>query len=63
MAHRITITELEEREGMSALDILEEECFGSRIGVPAMCSEGCEVELDGVCPHGFNSLALHMGVV
>lgn len=63
MAHRLTIVEIEESEGMPALEILEEATFGTRIGVPAMCSEGCEVELDGACPHGFKSLALHMGVV
>lgn len=63
MAHRLTIVEIEEAEGMSALEILEDEMFGTRIGVPAMCSEGCEVELDGICQHGFKSLAMHMGVV
>ena len=62
MAHRLTVVEVEEGEGMSALDILEEECFGTRVGVPAMCSEFCTVEVDGSCPHGFPSLAIAMGV-
>ena len=62
MAHRITVVELEEMVGMSAEDILEEMIFDER-HCPAMCSDGCEVEVDGTCPHGFKSLALHMGVV
>ena len=62
MAHRITVVELEQVEGCEALDILEDVMKDMR-HCPAMCSEGCEVELDGCCPHGFPSLALHMGVV
>lgn len=30
---------------------------------PAICSEGCEVEPDGVCPHGAASLLTAVGVV
>ena len=62
MAHKVTVQELEDAEGQSALDILEEVMFDTR-HCPAMCSEGCEVEVDGVCPHGHQSLALEMGVV
>ena len=28
---------------------------------PALCSEGCEVEPDGHCPHGAPSLLLALG--
>lgn len=31
--------------------------------VPACCSEGCEVEPDGKCSHGFPSVLLAMGVI
>lgn len=62
MARKITVQELEDVEGQSALSILEEVMFDTR-HCPAMCSEGCEVEVDGVCPHGHQSLALEMGVV
>lgn len=31
--------------------------------LPALCSEGCEVEPDGVCPHGGPSIALALGVI
>jgi hypothetical protein len=30
---------------------------------PALCSEGCEVEPDGRCPHGAPSLLLALGLV
>ena len=30
---------------------------------PALCSEGCEVEPDGHCPHGVPSLLLALGMI
>lgn len=31
--------------------------------VPACCREGCEVEPDGVCPHGCPSVLLSCGLI
>lgn len=62
MASRITVVELERREGDDAVAIMEDVTFDFR-ECPAMCSEGCEVEVDGHCQHGFPSLAIHMGMV
>ena len=31
--------------------------------VPACCSEGCIVEPDGVCEHGFESVLLAEGIM
>ena len=31
--------------------------------VPACCSEGCEVEPDGTCEHGCESILLAMGLI
>lgn len=31
--------------------------------VPAMCSESCEVEPDGTCPHGCNSFLIALGLI
>lgn len=31
--------------------------------VPAMCAEGCEVEPDGECVHGCQSILIRMGVI
>ncbi len=30
---------------------------------PTKCPEGCPVEPDGVCPHGFKSVALEYGLI
>lgn len=30
---------------------------------PTKCSEGCVVEPDGKCPHGFQSIALELGLI
>jgi hypothetical protein len=30
---------------------------------PALCSEGCQVEPDGHCPHGAPSLLLALGLI
>lgn len=30
---------------------------------PTKCPEGCPVEPDGVCPHGFKSVALEFGLL
>ncbi len=62
MARRITVAELERIEGRGIVDILEEAVYDTGF-CPAMCSEGCEVEMDGHCCHGFPSLAMHVGMV
>ena len=31
--------------------------------VPACCSEGCEVEPDGECEHGFPSVLMALGLI
>lgn len=30
---------------------------------PTECAENCVVEPDGVCPHGFKSVALELGFI
>lgn len=30
---------------------------------PTRCPQGCPVEPDGVCPHGFKSVALELGFI
>ena len=39
-----------------------EDCVFDSI-VPACCSYGCEVEPDGTCEHGFESVLLDMGII
>jgi hypothetical protein len=39
------------------------EDFVSEGIVPALCTEGCEVEPDGRCPHGCPSILLALGMI
>jgi hypothetical protein len=36
---------------------LDEGCY------PTRCEENCIVEPDGICPHGFKSIALELGLL
>jgi len=60
--YRLRVTEYLEMNGY--LD-LEEWCEENLLAdeAPAMCSEGCIVEPDGRCPHGFPSLPLAAGLI
>lgn len=54
----LTIREVLEEHGF---DSLEEALQEWDVSCPSMCAEGCEVELDGKCPHGHPSIVLKMG--
>ena len=58
MAHQITVKQALKQAG-TTLDEIQED----RTEVPAVCSEGCLVELDGECPHGFQSVFIELGWV
>ena len=58
MATEITVQEALENEG---LETIIEVAFSSV--VPACCSEGCQVEPDGTCQHGFESVLLAEGLI
>lgn len=60
MAERISAKKALELEGYESIIELYEE---DPISVPACCSEGCQVESDGVCIHGFPSVFLEMGLI
>mgnify|MGYP003346224126 CR=1 FL=1 len=47
--------------GTDMVDALAE--WSSDSVVPALCSEGCEVEPDGQCEHGCPSILVRMGVI
>lgn len=57
MAERITVKKAIAEDGRE----LEEIAMDSV--VPAVCSEGCQVEPDGECPHGFPSVLIVMGII
>jgi hypothetical protein len=62
MAHRIGMVALCDQEGYETIDDLVEEMKYEDL-VPAICSDGCQVEQDGICPHGFPSVMLSLGLV
>jgi len=62
LVHRLTISELLKREGRSFEAIAEGVMFGDE-NAPALCSEGCEVEPDGTCQHGFPSVLRAAGLI
>jgi hypothetical protein len=50
MAHKIT-----NLEALKNSDLILDDLFLESI-VPACCSDGCMVEPDGMCEHGFESV-------
>lgn len=64
MAKRISPQQVAEDEGYDdVLEYLEDTGIGYDSVVPACCSDGCEVEPDGTCPHGHPSILLAIGVI
>jgi len=53
---RISASEAMRRNGLTIEDLNDSV-------VPACCDDGCEVELDGHCPHGHPSVLLQMGMI
>jgi len=60
-AKRMTVKEVAKREGMDVMELLENATFDG--ACPACCTEGCEVEPDGRCEHGFPSVLLASGLI
>lgn len=60
--YRISVAKVAESEGFEdSYDLMVE--FGMESVVPACCKEGCQVEPDGMCPHGCPSIMLVIGVI
>ncbi len=63
--YRMTIKQYIEENGYEDLEDWKEfleEIIVSSVA-PALCTEGCEVELDGTCPHGCPSIILAAGMI
>ena len=62
---KISLTDFRAEHGITngtdMVDALAE--WSSDSVVPALCSEGCEVEPDGQCEHGGVSILVRMGVI
>lgn len=62
MGIRLSLAQMAENETFAdAYDLLEE--YANETVVPACCSDGCQVEPDGRCPHGHPSIFLAAGVI
>jgi hypothetical protein len=62
MGIRLSLAQMAENETFAdAYDLLEE--YANETVVPACCSDGCQVEPDGHCPHGHPSIFLAAGVI
>jgi hypothetical protein len=61
--HRITVTQALAEAGFASLEDFVDSGAGSDSVVPAACDEGCEVEPDGICPHGCKSVLLILGYI
>lgn len=60
MSERQTAAETMRDHGIGETDLNE---LALAVSVPACCSEGCMVEIDGECPHGHPSLLIEIGIV
>ena len=61
-SRRLTIEELLKRDGRTLEQIFKDVLLGDE-NAPALCDCGCQVEMDGTCPHGCPSVLLEAGLV
>ena len=55
-----------EKEFAASFDMEDQEVLHKLIMdsiQPTACSEGCEVEPDGHCPHGYSSISILLGII
>ena len=60
--YKITLDELTNEWGYDSIYEMIEDYALENV-VPAVCSQGCDVEPDGVCSHGNNSFLIELGIV
>ncbi len=59
--YRISIKDVADNEGVTVQELIE--IFANDSVMPALCSDGCQVEPDGRCEHGCPSICLALGVI
>lgn len=60
--YKITVKQVAEDYGYDDIsEFVQEMCQDSV--VPACCSDGCEVEPDGICEHGCKSVLLSLNLI
>ncbi len=61
--YRLTWPQFVELYGEDGALLLVEEALFDQSACPALCTEGCDVEPDGACPHGCPSVLLAIGMI
>ena len=61
-SNRLTLREFLKQDGRNIEEISHAVMFGDE-NAPALCDEGCEVEPDGICPHGCESILRAVGLI
>jgi hypothetical protein len=59
----LTIQEALENHGFTTFEEMAQAVMVGTAHAPTLCEEDCEVEPDGVCPHGHQSLLLMAGMI
>lgn len=61
----LTIAQFKKLEGIENQEEFDEYIGGlvTESVVPALCEELCEVEPDGMCPHGHPSILIKLGLI
>ena len=63
MAYQRTIKEVLDAEFDGDVLVMAEQIIMEERHAVALCSEGCEVEPDGICTHGFDSILKACGFI
>jgi hypothetical protein len=63
MATKRTIQEVLDAEFGGDILVMAEQIIMEKRHAPALCSENCEVEPDGMCIHGFESILKASGFI
>ena len=58
---KLSVSQIAKNEEMSVEELLE--TYGNDSVVPACCEDGCYVEPDGRCCHGYPSILIALGVI
>ena len=61
--YRLTWSQFVELYGQDGALLLVEEALFDQAACPALCTEGCDVEPAGTCPHGCPSVLLAIGMI
>ncbi len=62
MSKKLAIEQVALNEGVETTHELMELYIMQSV-VPSVCSDGCRIEPDGHCEHGFSSILIELGIL